>query len=220
MTKIKICGLSRIEDITAVNRALPDYIGFVFAPSRRRVDERTAKMLRAQLDPRITAVGVFVNQEIEIIAELYRHGVISIVQLHGDEDAEYIERLKEHCNCLVIKAIGIDSLSFRGFGGEASALAGRPPAPPLPGNVDYILFDTLSSQRGGTGKAFDWSVLRDYNGPPFFLAGGLNIDNISDAIRSLDSFCLDVSSGAEIDGRKDADKIGQIVRLVRDSQQS
>jgi phosphoribosylanthranilate isomerase len=198
MSKIKICGLSRIEDISAANRALPDYIGFVFAPSRRQIDERTAATLKESLDSRIKAVGVFVNQEIGIVAGLYQSGVIDLVQLHGDEDAAYITRLKEHCGCPVIRAIGIvDKL------------------PTLPGSANYYLFDTLSGKRGGTGEAFDWSVLRNYRGPPYFLAGGLSIANIPEAIRSLTPFCIDVSSGVETDGKKDADKINQIVRLVR-----
>jgi len=95
MSKVKICGLSRIEDIDAVNRALPDYIGFVFAKSRRRVDEATASMLKERLDSRIKAVGVFVNEKAEIIAGLYENGVIDLAQLHGDEDESYILRLKE-----------------------------------------------------------------------------------------------------------------------------
>ena len=198
MSKVKICGLSRAEDVTAVNRALPDYIGFVFAPSRRHVDERTAAVLKERLDRRIKAVGVFVNQEIETVAGLYRSGAIDLAQLHGDEDADYIARLKERCGCPVIKAISV-----------GNAL------PPLPGTADYYLFDTLSDGRGGTGKAFDWSVLQKYGGLPYFLAGGLSIANITDAIHSLAPFCIDVSSGAETDGKKDADKIVQIVRLVR-----
>jgi phosphoribosylanthranilate isomerase len=198
MSKIKICGLSRMEDISAVNRVLPDYIGFVFAPSRRQINERMAAILKESLNSRIKAVGVFVNQEIDIVAGLYQSGVIDMVQLHGDEDEGYIARLKEHCGCPVIRAIGIvDAL------------------PPMLKNVDYYLFDTLSGQRGGTGEAFDWSVLRDYSGPPYFLAGGLSIVNIPEAIHTLAPFCIDVSSGAETDGKKDADKINQIVQLVR-----
>jgi phosphoribosylanthranilate isomerase len=198
MSRIKICGLSRIEDISAVNCALPDYVGFVFAPSRRQIDERTAAMLKERLDKLIKAVGVFVNQDIETVASLYQNGVIDLVQLHGDEDADYIARLKGQCGCSVIKAIGV-----------ADAL------PPLPENADYYLFDTLSSRRGGTGKVFDWNVLRNYSGPPYFLAGGLTIANIPDAIQTLAPFCIDVSSGAETDGKKDADKIYQIVSLMK-----
>ena len=199
MSKVKICGLSRTEDITAVNDALPDYIGFVFARSRRQVDGKTAAALRDRLDHRIKTVGVFVNGEIETVAGLYQSGAIDLAQLHGDEDDGYIATLKKVCGCPVVKAVGVgDSL------------------PRFPGNADYLLFDTLSAERGGTGKAFDWRVLHAYNGPPYFLAGGLNAGNIPGALRSLTPYCIDVSSGAETGGVKDPDKILQIVSLVRE----
>jgi phosphoribosylanthranilate isomerase len=198
VSKVKICGLSRTEDIHAVNLALPDFIGFVFAKSHRQVDENKARMLKKQLDSRIKVVGVFVNQEIDCIERLYTNGIIDLAQLHGDEDEQYIRRLKEHCSCPVIKAISIGST-----------------LPKLLGNADYFLFDTLSHQRGGTGESFDWSVLKNYDGPPYFLAGGLNIDNVLSALHLLTPFCIDVSSGVETDGIKDAEKICRFVCLVR-----
>jgi phosphoribosylanthranilate isomerase len=196
MSKIKICGLSRAEDIAAANHALPDYIGFVFAPSRRRISAETAAELKQTLDKRVKAVGVFVNEEIDKIAEL--SGTIDLIQLHGDEDDAYILRLKERCSCPVIKAVAI---------GER--------LPELPKAADYLLFDTLSAARGGTGKTFDHSILKDYGGPPYFLAGGLNAGNVAEAIRSVAPFCVDISSGAETNGIKDAKKIEEIVRIVR-----
>jgi len=198
MSKVKICGLSRIEDIVAVNRILPDYIGFVFAPSKRRVYAKTAAELKAKLNSQIKTVGVFVNEAIDCIAEMYQNGIIDIVQLHGDEDDDYIKRLKNLCNCQVIKAVGVGNS-----------------LPPLPQAADYLLFDTLSQQRGGIGKVFDWSVLRDYSGPPYFLAGGLNTSNVVDSLQLLVPFGVDVSSGVETDGVKDADKIETFVSLVR-----
>ena len=202
MTKVKICGLSRAEDIAAVNRVLPDYIGFVFAPSRRRVEAKTAAGLKESLDPRIKTVGVFVNEEISAVAELHRNGIIEIVQLHGDEDDDYIRRLKDTCGCRVIKAVGV---------GEA--------LPMLPTAPDYLLFDTLSEQRGGVGRAFDWNVLHGYRGPPYFLAGGLTAHNVVDSIALLNPFCVDVSSGVETGGIKDAEKIEMFVSLVRRNQE-
>jgi len=198
MSKVKICGLSRTEDIHAVNLALPDFIGFVFAKSHRQVVESKAMTLKKQLDSRIEAVGVFVNQEIEYVERLYRKGIIDLVQLHGDEDEQYIRRLKEICGCPVIKTISIGS-TF----------------PKLPKNADYFLFDTLSHQRGGTGKSFDWSVLKNYDGTPYFLAGGLNITNVCSALHLLAPFCIDVSSGVETNGIKNAEKIHRFVCLVR-----
>ncbi len=198
MSKVKICGIFRPEDVDAVNSALPDYIGFVFAESRRRVSAAKAASLRERLDMRIRAVGVFVNETIETVSEFCRSGVIDIVQLHGDEDGEYIRRLKEMCGCPVIKAIGV---------GETR--------PPLPSGADFLLFDTLSRSRGGTGRAFDWGVLEDGVRQPYFLAGGLSAGNIAEAVRRLHPYCVDVSSGAEIDGKKDSAKIEEIVRIVR-----
>jgi phosphoribosylanthranilate isomerase len=206
-TKIKICGLTRPEDIAAANQTLPDYIGFVFAPSRRRINEQTAKALKEQLSTKIKAVGVFVNHDIKAITKLYKSGTIDLIQLHGDEDDEYIKTLKTHCDCPVIKAIGIGK-TF-------------PALPKNPQNIDYILFDTSSSsgERGGTGEVFDWNLLKKYNesphnNPPFFLAGGLNAANITKAIQALNPFCIDISSGAETNGQKDANKIKELVRLV------
>ena len=200
MSKVKICGLSRERDIDAVNRALPDYVGFVFAQSLRRVDAAAAAALKEKLDRRIQAAGVFVNEAVESVADIYIRGIIDLVQLHGDEDAEYIRRLKERCGCPVIKAVGV---------GES--------LPPLPENADYLLFDTLSVRRGGTGRAFDWHILRVYAGRPYFLAGGLSAENIGGAIRLLNPYCADVSSGAETGGAKDAKKIEEIVRAVREA---
>jgi len=187
-----------MEDIKAVNRALPDFVGFVFAPSRRLVDVDTAAALREKLDPSIKAVGVFVNEDIDAIVQIYRSGIIDLVQLHGDEDNGYIRNVKENCGCPVIKAVGI-----------GSAL------PPLPAEPDYLLFDTLSKQRGGTGRTFDWNVLKEYSGLPFFLAGGLSVDNVTLSMKMLAPFCVDVSSGLETDGKKDAAKIDKFVYTVR-----
>jgi len=198
MSRVKICGLSREEDIRIVNRVLPDFIGFVFAPSRRQVDLLAAAALKKKLDPRIEAVGVFVNEDIESIAEIYRNKIIDLAQLHGDEDEAYIAKLKICCGCPVIKAVGVGNV-----------------LPPLPESADYLLFDTLSEQRGGTGRLFDWDVLKNYAGLPYFLSGGLGVHNVSGAIKTLSPFCVDVSSGVEEDGVKNEKKIDDFVRLVR-----
>lgn len=199
MSRVKICGLSRKEDIDAVNRVLPDYIGFVFAESRRRVDADTAAKLKARLDDRIKVVGVFVNQGVEYIAELHRKGIIDLAQLHGDEDDVYIRRLREECGCEIIKAVGV---------GKALPVS-------LPENPDYLLFDAASVVRGGSGKTFDWNILQGYKGLPYFLAGGLTLANVGEAVNLLEPFGVDVSSGVETDGLKDREKIDRFVRLVK-----
>jgi phosphoribosylanthranilate isomerase len=200
MSKVKICGLSRPEDIEAVNSMLPDYIGFVFAESRRQIDEKKAARLKGKLDSRIEAVGVFVNEDMNRVAELFTKGVIDIVQLHGDEDDEYIKQLKGDCGCTVIKSVAIgDSI------------------PAFPKSSDYLLFDTLSDQRGGTGKTFDWQILKGFDSIPYFLAGGLNASNVQDAVRGLSPYCIDVSGGVETCGVKDPEKIKEFIRLVREA---
>ena len=202
MTKIKICGLSRTEDIDTVNRLLPDFIGFVFAPSRRKVDMKMAALLKKNLDSQIEAVGVFVNENIDTITKLHQDRIIDIVQLHGDEDDEYMMRLKANGDCRIIKAVGIaDTL------------------PTLPTVPDYLLFDTRSVQRGGEGKTFDWNILKDYTGLPYFLAGGLSAKNVTIAIQLLDPYCVDVSSGVETSGFKDTDKMARFIELVRPTSQ-
>ncbi|MCL2701733.1 MAG: phosphoribosylanthranilate isomerase [Phycisphaerae bacterium] len=203
MTKVKICGLRRLEDVDAANRAVPDFVGFVFAESRRRVDVALAATFRERLDSRIASVGVFVNQDVEFVAALCRDGVISLAQLHGDEDGEAIRRLRERCGCEVIKTVGICD------GGGVGVL------PALPLGAEYLLFDTASAARGGAGRAFDWRVLAGYQGPPYFLAGGLTAANVAEAIRTLAPFAVDVSSGVETDGVKDAEKIERFVHSVR-----
>jgi phosphoribosylanthranilate isomerase len=204
--KIKICGLFREQDIEYVNEALPDYAGFVFAESRRKVTEDQALSLRFNLDGRITPVGVFVNAPIEEIASLYRNDIISIAQLHGDEDENYIAQLKEACHVPVIKVIKW------GMGNGEWGI----------GSADYLLIDSGA----GSGKTFDWSSLSSPNSPlpipsslPWFLAGGINLDNIEQAM-ALNPFAIDISSGAETSspsepGLKDREKILQLVNIVR-----
>ena len=198
--KIKICGLTRPEDIDAVNSALPDYAGFVFAKSPRQVAPEQAEELKNRLDGRVTAVGVFVNAPIEEIAGLCRKSVIGMVQLHGDEDADYIMKLKSMTNAPIIKAVWVRSA------GDALSAQSLP--------CDCLLLDTYQeSARGGTGSAFDWNVIPRLH-KPFFLAGGICGENIK-AAAGYGAFCLDISSGAETDGHKDPEKIQRLVRAVR-----
>ena len=198
MTKIKICGLSRIEDIAAVNAARPDYIGFVFAASRRQVDRETARALKQALDPGIAAVGVFVNHPVAEIIALANQGIIELIQLHGDEDEANVRLLQAQTGLPVIRALRISR-----------------PADIRATAADYRLFDTYDpSQYGGSGAAFNWDLLQGVSGD-FFLAGGLNSSNIEAAIQQVNPYCVDISSGVETDGVKDRDKIIEIVEMIR-----
>jgi phosphoribosylanthranilate isomerase len=200
--KIKICGLFRDEDIGSVNEVGPDFIGFVFARSKRQVTAEKAAKLRGRLRKDITPVGVFVNVPAEEAAALYKDGVVAIVQLHGGESPGYIAELKERCGAPVIKAARVESREDI----AKAALCG----------ADYLLLDHGS---GGTGHRFDWKLLGDEQylgglGIPCFLAGGIDAYNIEEALRYR-PFAVDVSSGAETDSVKDREKILRLVEQVR-----
>lgn len=197
MTKIKLCGLTRPCDIECVNELLPEYIGFVFAPkSRRYISPEKAEVLREHLDDRITPVGVFVDEKIEVIADLIKRKIIDIVQLHGNESEQYIEDLRRVIDCPVIKAFRIES--------EADIVSANN------SSADYILLDS----GGGTGKVFDHLLLKDI-ARPYFLAGGLTPENVETAVKQLKSFAVDVSSSLETDGFKDKIKMTAFVNAVR-----
>lgn len=211
MPKLKICGLKRPEDIRYVNQYPPDFIGFVFAKSLRQIRPREAKELRRQLKPGIVPIGVFVNEEIENIVRLVKEGVIDMVQLHGDESAEYVrllgERLEEVSSSRAALSHGII---------KAVRVASRQDVKKaLDFPADFLLFDTYTKgQYGGSGECFNWQLLKGIE-RPFFLAGGLKVENIAGAALEVKPFCLDVSSGAERDGKKDEEKIRRLVETIR-----
>jgi phosphoribosylanthranilate isomerase len=231
--KIKICGLFREQDIDFVNEAKPDYIGFVFAESKRQVSPAFAAQLRSRLSDRSLPVGVFVNAPVADIVALYNDNVISIAQLHGTEDGEYITQLKEASAAggkkpiEVIKTIRINEMpdaTIECSSGKRVAYSRLPtpallasPHSLLPSlNTDYYLIDSSA----GSGKAFNWELLKSAKiralkmAKPWFLAGGINSDNIIQALRHS-PYALDVSSGAETDGIKNLKKILQLVSTVR-----
>lgn len=202
MTRIKLCGLTRPCDIEWANALTPDYIGFVFARrSRRYVSPERAKALREKLDSGISAVGVFVNEAPEVVSALLNDGVIDIAQLHGDEDEDYIQALRALTDRPLIQAFRIDGVHDLKRARASSA--------------DHILLDHGA---GGTGSAFDWTMLKDFD-RPCFLAGGLGPDNVAQAIKALRPFAVDVSSGIETDGVKDALKMTAFVNAVRNANQ-
>ena len=198
MTKIKMCGLSRTEDIEAANAIKPDYIGFVFAEiSKRRVSALEASKLKIKLAPEIKAVGVFLDDKLDFVASMLNLGIVDVVQLHGSEDEEYIERVRQITSKPIIKAFIIRSKEDVERAEKSTA--------------DYILLDGGK----GEGKVFDWSLLKDIK-RPYFLAGGLNPVNASDAVKALKPYAVDVSTGIETDGVKDKEKMTAFADAVRE----
>ncbi len=199
MTRIKICGLKRSEDIEAVNAAKPDYAGFVIEvpKSRRNVSANQVRKLTRELSQEIQAVGVFVNAPLELVAGLLNDDTLSMAQLHGAEDEAYIQRLREMTEKALIQAFSIRT--------EADIERA------LQSSADYLLLDQGG---GGTGQCFDWSLVPELP-RPFFLAGGLGITNLFEAITRVQPWAVDLSSSLETDGVKDPAKIEAAVRLVR-----
>lgn len=200
MVKIKICGLKRLEDIEIVNRYNPDYIGFVFADTKRKVSHELAKEMKDNLNPNIISVGVFVDAPKEEILELFNEGTIEIAQLHGTESEEYIIDLKESTNgeLKIINAIEMsDDTDLMKYDLT---------------NADYLLLDSGK----GSGKTFDWRLIRKDLKKEFFLAGGLNSENIMPAIEEFDPYAVDLSSSLEVNGFKDEDKIKEIMEIINE----
>lgn len=190
MAKIKICGLKREEDIEFVNALKPDYIGFILSSGfRRSITRQQAERLKSLLTPDIKAVGVFVDDDKENIDYYINNGIIDLVQLHGSESPEFCRNI----NAPVIKYFnqeGFDKINDY--------------------DVDFLLFDSGT----GTGKSFDWSKIPKTD-KPFFLAGGINKDNIRQAIEQVSPYCIDLSSAVETDGNKDYYKIKQIMEKLK-----
>jgi phosphoribosylanthranilate isomerase len=199
VTRIKICGLSRPEDVEAVNEAKPDFCGFVinFPKSRRNVSPEQAARLRELLDGDIIPVGVFVDAAPELVADLQNKGAIAVAQLHGREDEAYLSRLRELTGGKPVWK------AFRVRAAADTEAARRSTA-------DRVLLDNGA----GTGAAFDWTLVRDM-GRPWILAGGLTPENLPEAVRTLRPWCADLSSGVETDGRKDRAKILAAVEAAR-----
>ncbi|RGZ00953.1 phosphoribosylanthranilate isomerase [Clostridium sp. AM58-1XD] len=207
-TKIKICGLTREEDIEAVNEFLPDYIGFIFAQkSRRYVTPGKAASLAAQTAPQIRRAGVFVRAEISFIMEILGAGIIDVVQLHGQEEDSYVESLKQAAASISLQNSGRKIEIVQAFPVLSEEDVRRAES----SRADYILLD---QGPGGTGVCFDWKMA-EHVSRPFFLAGGLNQDNVVEAIERTSPYAVDLSSGVETDGLKDKVKIETIIRRIR-----
>ncbi|MDR3000136.1 MAG: phosphoribosylanthranilate isomerase [Fibromonadaceae bacterium] len=184
--KLKICGLMTLQDVDYVNQANTDYAGFVFAKSRVQIDFENAKLLKAALNPKIKAVGVFVDESYDFIKKCVDEKIVDVVQFHGDFEYEM--------PCETIRAFRMRSAKDI-----------------KPTKCDFVLFDAFKEgEAGSTGGMFDWNIIREYdNKKPFFLAGGINILNIKEAIKQ-NPYCIDISSGAEENGKKSLKKIMEI----------
>ena len=209
MVKLKICGMRRSEDIEMANRHKPDYIGFVFAESPRKVSYEQAKELSGLLSDEIVPVGVFVNEHMKLIVDLFKDGIIEMAQLHGDEDEKYIRNLKDKSieetgkQIPVINAIEIKE----GADYDDELLKWRDSA------SDYFILDSGK----GSGKTFDWSLLdkeSEFFENSIFLAGGLNSENLALAIEEFNPFAVDLSSSVETEGFKDEEKIKKIIEIM------
>ena len=195
--KIKICGLLRQSDIDSVNSAKPDYIGFVFAESRLKITAIQAESLRKNLSSEITPVGIFVNESIDNIISLAQNGIIDMIQLHGDEEEQYIEKIKSLIDTPILKGVSVLKV------GDVQKWENS--------CANYLLFD---SKGGASGQVFDWRLIGETQ-RDFFLAGGLTIKNIDSAIQTTNPFAVDMSSGVETNGFKDEKKIQAIISRIR-----
>ena len=215
--KVKMCGISKVETIPAVVEAKPDYMGLVFAPSKRQVTVDQAKILVEELNrgyakkygsdtehdknDTIKTVGVFVNETIDNLVTIANEANLDAVQLHGDEDEAFIQSLKERTNVEVWKAIQIRTAADTEKWIDSSA--------------DMLLFDAYhKDERGGTGEVFDWSSLDAFE-RPFMLAGGIDSTNVARAIRTVRPYGIDISSGIETNGVKDDEKITAFIKIVK-----
>ena len=214
--KVKMCGISKVETIPAIVDAKPDYMGLVFAPSKRQVTVDQAKILVEELhrgyakkygsdtehdkNGTIKTVGVFVNETVENLVTIANEANLDAVQLHGDEDEAFIQSLKERTNVEVWKAVQIRSAADVEKWIDSSA--------------DMLLFDAYhKDERGGTGEVFDWSSLDAFE-RPFMLAGGIDSTNVARAIRTVRPYGIDISSGIETNGVKDDEKIKAFTKIV------
>ncbi|MCC8066368.1 MAG: phosphoribosylanthranilate isomerase [Clostridiales bacterium] len=200
--KIKICGLSRPEDIDSVNEARPDYCGFIInvPKSIRNTSPDQVRSLRAGLSPEIIPVGVFRNEPVETVAKLLLDGTIGVAQLHGNEDEAYIQRLRTFGDFTIFKAFRVPD-----FDAEWARMVNE-------SSADLVLLDNGS---GGTGETFAWELAEQIH-RPFLLAGGIGPDNLTEALDQLHPWGLDMSSSVETDGKKDRKKILAAVRKVRE----
>lgn len=200
--KVKMCGLRRTEDVSYANEVKPDYIGFIFANTWRKVSIDTAAKLRKILNPEIKAVGVFVNESLEVMIQTAKEVPLDVIQLHGDETEEVIQTLRENLKIEIWKAARVQTSEDIENVQKLS--------------VDKILLDSFSKEAyGGTGKVMDISLVEQACiKKPFFIAGGLNIENTGNIINRIQPFGIDISSGIETEKKKDFKKMKKIMEIA------
>lgn len=203
MTKIKICGLRRVEDIEMVNENLPDYVGFIFAESKRKITKEVAKKLIERLDKRIKTVGVFVNESEKKVEEIAKYCGLDILQFHGEETTEYCDKFKEKYK--VWKAF-----SVKDNGIEKKLIEYKE-------HTELCLLDAYNKKvRGGSGEIFNWDLIHGISEKyKIALAGGITSENILEAEKQVKPYIIDLSSGVETDGFKDKEKIEKVIKKIR-----
>ena len=214
--KVKFCGITQLDTVPVLLETGPDYVGFVFAPSKRQVTVEQAQSIARDLrdslkitngDKSSSPVGVFVNEMIPTIVEIAKAVPLSIVQLHGDETIAYIETLRNQLQEQQLESVEI---------WKAIQVQGKEDMLPWEqAPIDGLVVDAYSKkERGGTGKTIDWSLLEGVQ-VPYYLAGGIGLHNVVRAIRRLQPYGLDMSSSLETNGQKDAKKMSTMSQLIK-----
>ena len=197
--KIKICGIKNENEAKIINECMPDIAGFVFASGKRQIDINKAKILKKIVNPEIETAGIFVEQNEDEILKIYNEKVIDIIQLHGDYDERTIKNLKEKTGAKIIKVIRVKEGFYK-----IETLA------------DFILFDAYSKDKyGGLNKTFDWNI-KIISNVPYFVAGGINENNIVEMVKKLTPYGVDISSGVEVDGFKTKEKVFNIIKIIKE----
>lgn len=199
MALVKICGIRTEQDAVIINEAKPDFAGFICSQGfRRSITLEKAVALRKQIRAGISTVGVFVNEEIDTVLSFLESGAINAVQLHGNEDNNYIDLLRTYTDAVIVKAFVVKTK-------EDIETAEK-------SHADMIILDSGT----GTGKEFNQELIGNFP-RKYFLAGGMNPGTVAEKIKKLNPFAVDVSSGVETDGVKDRQKVLEFIKQVRES---
>lgn len=197
--KIKICGIKNENEAKIINECMPDIAGFVFASGKRQIDINKAKILKKIINPEIETAGIFVEQNEDEILKIYNEKIIDIIQLHGDYDERTIKNLKEKTGAKIIKVIRVKEGFYK-----------------IETFADFILFDAYSKDKyGGLNKTFDWNI-KIISNVPYFVAGGINENNIVEMVKKLTPYGVDISSGVEVDGFKTKEKVFNIIKIIKE----